>query len=140
LRGHLLLEGELDQIISIILFHPEYILGKRGRFGFEQKVRIARSMSRNADKHHHWDLLLAVNSLRNEIAHKPESEKRGELIRELHRQVRIGRTPSSVEKREQDSERDTVVLACALCSGFLGCIEEDLCNLRGEIEQLCEPD
>jgi hypothetical protein len=136
LKGHLLVENDLDDVIRAFFFHPEYILNDR--FRFERKVLIARTMSLNAHKHHHWDLLLALNSLRNEIAHKHAGEERQRRIDGIRRMCLSRITQEELKRHEHDSDRDIVVLACAFCAGFLAYIEDDLKDLRANMDKLAE--
>ncbi len=73
LKGHLLLESLIDQIIGTILPNPQYI--KNQNFTFYKKVLLARAMSWDKHKIKMWDLIIAVNSLRNELVHYLESKK-----------------------------------------------------------------
>src|SRR5690349_1914719 len=66
LKGHLLLEEQLERIISKFLLHPEYL--ERANLRFAQKVALARTMSLDEQENSMWELLLAVNGLRNELA------------------------------------------------------------------------
>src|SRR5262245_11506894 len=74
LKGHLVIEQALDNILATMFFHPEHIA--LGRFTFAQKVNIARAFCLRKDKLSPWQQILALNSLRNEIAHNLESEER----------------------------------------------------------------
>ena len=84
LSGHLIIETALNNIVSLIFFHPEHI--EEGRFRFEQKVRMARAFALRKDRDNVWDLIFAINSLRNDIAHNLTGEKRRlrmERVRDL---------------------------------------------------------
>lgn len=67
LRGHLLLEEILYSIISEFVFHPAFI--KKSDISFSQLVSFARSMSLDEENNSMWGLILAINALRNKIAH-----------------------------------------------------------------------
>ena len=81
LKGHLLLESLLDQIIETILPNPQYI--KNQNFMFYKKVLLARAMSWDKHKIKMWDLILTVNSLRNELSHYLESKKLDNKIKNV---------------------------------------------------------
>src|SRR5260370_11822815 len=41
LKGHLIIEGAVDNIITLMFFHPELVL--KARLGFSQKMEIVRA-------------------------------------------------------------------------------------------------
>jgi hypothetical protein len=135
LRGHYVLERDIDTIIGHVFFHPDGILNDRFGFSFERKVRIVRAMSRNAKDHAHWDIVLAMNSLRNTIAHHNYDERQRKIDR--IRTLCLESTASEAFQRDHDSGPIEIVsFAFALCTGFLSYIEHDIESLRGEIEEI----
>jgi hypothetical protein len=74
LKGHLLIEEMLETIISTFVFHPQFI--KDARLTFSKKVSLARSMSLREQDNEMWEIALKLNSLRNELAHSLQSQKR----------------------------------------------------------------
>ncbi len=68
LRGHLLLEEYLYNAICEFVFHPTFI--KKADMNFSQMVTIARSISLDEQNNSMWGLILAINKLRNKIAHE----------------------------------------------------------------------
>lgn len=135
LRGHYVLERELDKIIEKIFFHPERILTDRVGFGFERKVRLVRAMSRNASEHPHWDIVLALNSLRNTIAHHGYND-RLERVERIRQACLICTKLDQHEREHGGGYTEVVLFAFGMGVGFLGYIEDDLASLRGEIEEL----
>jgi hypothetical protein len=75
LKGHLLIEEWLTHAINQHLFHPEH-LAEDGRLSFIQKATLARSLDLRRNNLGIWDVIAAVNSLRNELAHSLDSPKR----------------------------------------------------------------
>jgi hypothetical protein len=73
LKGHLLIERILDDLISSVCINPDHIWN--GRFTFAQKVDLARAFAFNKDNHPVWTIVLALNTLRNEIAHNQLGER-----------------------------------------------------------------
>jgi hypothetical protein len=135
LRGHYILERDIDRIIRHIFFHPERILDGPFLFNFDRKVRLVRAMSRNASEHPHWDVVTALNALRNTIAHHGYEDRQAKIdyLRELCSKT------AKLEKHEKEhgsSYMEVVTFAFALGTGFLVHIEEDLENLRKNIEGL----
>lgn len=74
LKGHLLIEEQLDSIIRRFVFHPDHLDAANLRFA--QKLQIARSISLNEQDNPMWEVAIRLNSLRNELAHSLGSEKR----------------------------------------------------------------
>jgi hypothetical protein len=83
LKGHLIIESALDNIINLIFFHPEHI--HDARFGFVHKVNMARAYGLRKHKASLWNLILSINAVRNEIAHQLAGEKRERKMAQLRR-------------------------------------------------------
>lgn len=79
LKGHLLIEEVLDDLIFLKCKEPEVL--RNVDLSFFVKARMARALvgSSLADgsvlPEHVWDMIDALNSLRNELAHTLESSK-----------------------------------------------------------------
>ncbi len=134
LTGHLIIETVLNNVISTIFFHPDYI--EEGRFRFEQKVRIARAYALRKDEDDIWDLILAVNSLRNEIAHNLESEKRNAKMGRVRELLINDPALASAKTLKKAPDKEIAGYACALCTGYLATLEEDTRSLRRKIDAL----
>src|ERR1700694_1634976 len=74
LKGHLIVESALDNILSVLFFYPEHL--REARLGFVQKVHIVRAFALRKNKAPIWPIILAVNELRNEITHNLAGERR----------------------------------------------------------------
>lgn len=141
LKGHLIIEAALENILSLIFFHPEYVL--KGRFTFMQKVQLARAYGLRKDTNSVWDLILKVNEVRNEVAHNLIGEKRKTKLNQL-REIFLA---EATETMRADLEKDGTLLkdlpdetvalySCLLCTGFLGAYEHDISGLRNIIDTL----
>ena len=123
LKGHLVIEEALSEIISTFVFHGEHLEG--ARITFAQKVAIARSMSLDEHNNEMWQLVLAINSLRNELAHALHSPKRvakTTALIELHKKLK-GSTATS--NGNEVPEHVLLSFAVSFSLGFLsGFIEE----------------
>ena len=129
LKGHLLIEAALDNVITAIFFHPEYI--SNGRFGFGQKVQIGRGYCFRKDKLPMWNVMLAVNNIRNEIAHNLEGSKKQNKLNQLRRLLIADENNKTIAHAfEVIDDSDIIRLACQLCVGFLAAFELDLQSLR----------
>lgn len=126
LRGHLLLEEVLYNIISKFVFHPAFI--KKSDINFSQKVSIARSMSLDESDNSIWGLILAINTLRNKIAHElPTSqniEKHIIKVKDLYNSEMKG-FEGEQEHFWKEDDCKGMALAVAMGIGFLhGFLEE----------------
>jgi hypothetical protein len=141
LKGHLVIEAALDNIIATVFFHPEYIF--RARIGFAQKVALARAYGLRKSDNSMWTLILSVNETRNEVAHNLAGEKRYNKLGQLRRIFMSEVTDEMRARFEKDGikvdeadDQIIVALACYLCTGFLSSYEDDVIALRGFIDTL----
>jgi hypothetical protein len=149
LTGHLIIETALDNILTVIFFHPEQVF-KEARLSFSQKVHVVRAYGLRKDDNSIWDLMLSVNSVRNEIAHNLAGEKRDarlQQLRSLFMAEASGEMQATLEKewkRLMDVPDSVIVVwACSLCTGFLGEFEADVSSLRnmiGALDESMNPD
>jgi hypothetical protein len=129
LNGHLEVEKDLDDVLQIMLFHPEHCW--KLRLGFFERVQMARAYSPNAEATD-WEIMLALNSVRNEIAHggKNRSSKTGEPRKSL-----LGHGLEKFRKEVKGADdKEVIVLASAVCCGFLAYLEESVTELRQAID------
>jgi hypothetical protein len=83
LKGHLLAEEELDELIRFYCKQPEHLDGVEIRFFV--KARMARALSGHLVWTGLWPLIDALNSVRNDLAHNLESPKlRDRVVRFLN--------------------------------------------------------
>lgn len=139
LKGHLIIEVALDNIISLIFFYAEHVF--KARLGFIQKIAIARAYCLRKDANTIWDVLLAINEVRNEVAHNLAGEKRvikinklrGLWLAEVTNEMRA-HLEETVGRPEDMTNESVVFFACSLCAGFLGTYEDDIRALRKIID------
>ncbi len=134
LKGHLIVEQDIDEIIAGYFFQPQYLLEDR-TLGFERKVRLLRAVAYLNRDHQDWELLLLYNSLRNEIAHKGDGPKRKAKLDRIRAFILDGADPG--HPIDSDDE-ELVIFAAARCSGFLAFISDNLIQVRWYIEHLLE--
>lgn len=83
LKGHLLAEEALDDVIRFYSKQPEHLDGVEIRFFV--KARMARAFSGHIVWTGLWPLIDALNSVRNDLAHNLESPKlRDRVVRFLN--------------------------------------------------------
>ncbi len=112
LKGHLVIEEALMAIIDTFVFHPEEL--DATNLTSHAKVALARSLFLDENKNSMWELLLALNTLRNEMAHAIDSPKRAHRtnrVKALYRKEQPGpeltrspppslpSPPSSIQRR-----------------------------------------
>ena len=127
LKGHLVLEEQLERILATFVFHPNYLEDANLRFA--QRVAIAQSMSLDEYANQMWDLIIAINALRNELAHTLNSEKRlkkFERVKSLYFTINTETT----EEDRNSHDHEVVTYAVALALGFLGSFEEELIRFK----------
>jgi hypothetical protein len=120
LKGHLIIEETLTEIISTFVFHAEQLEG--ARLSFSQKVAIARSMSLDEHNNEMWQLIAAINRLRNELAHALSSPKRVEKTKallNLHEKLGGIMTTDEKETPEHILLSFSVTYSLGFLSGFL---------------------
>jgi hypothetical protein len=131
LTGHLIIENALENVIALIFFHPEHL-----RLNFERKVQVARAYALNKNKKTIWNLIMAVNETRNAIAHSLPGDRREKKMAQLRRMYFAEMEPDFAEVRENYPDHVIAVMACALCTGFLGTLEDDTKSLRNIINEM----
>lgn len=116
LKGHLLIEESLNSILEQFVFHPEFMESANLRFA--QKIDVARSMSLGDHENPMWELAIAINSLRNELAHSLKSEKRDQKTKRV-REVYSKLVDHTELRDRREGDPDEVILMWAV-SYFLG--------------------
>lgn len=136
LKGHLVIESILDNVIKLIFFHPEHI--QDGRFGFMHKVNLARAFALNKNKSTTWKLVVSINAVRNEIAHQLGGEKRDRKMQQLRRLyiAELEDDRELIKAHKEYPDELIAVMACALSAGFLATLEDDLKALRKGIDKM----
>src|SRR5688572_30754256 len=78
LKGHLLLEEAISLILDQYVFHREHVAN--ARLSFHQKSLLARALCLRKDRLGEWEVIAAINALRNDLAHKLNSPGRGSKL------------------------------------------------------------
>lgn len=135
LKGHLLLEELLSQVIETFVFHAE--LAESARLSFGQKVSLARSMSLDESENSMWSVVSSINSLRNDMAHAIDSPKRAAKLNAVRENYlrEIAEHPRREELQGAD-DLTIVTLAVGLCLGFVHTFTEEVDRLKGFINTL----
>jgi hypothetical protein len=130
LRGHLEVERDLDEIVELIFFRPEYL--KDIRLGFADRVSLARAYAPDPDDSV-WNVARCLNEARNAIAHRRTPEARAGKIANLRKSISgIGKETLRKETAAAD-DKEAVVIACAICCGFLAFLHDSVWDVRDTI-------
>lgn len=130
LKGHLEVERHLDDVVDTIFFRPEYL--RDARLNFHQKIRIAKAYSPDPTARD-WQVIEGLNKARNSIAHRAGVEKRAAEIAKLREALSKWGTERSRLSNKSADEIEVVVLAAAMCSGFLLYLEDSVRKVRDAI-------
>ncbi len=135
LKGHLLIEEALTEIIELHTYHHEHL--DAARLSFNQKTCVARALAFRRADIGEWELIQAINALRNDLAHRLESEEREKKFARL-REVYLREAQGIRDFDEQATLEPPALIAnaCALVLGVLSSIHEDSNALRGFIHSL----
>jgi hypothetical protein len=132
LKGHLMIEEWLTRNIAQHMFHPEHMLDG-ARLSFAQKLALCRTFALRKDKLGMWELIAAVNSLRNELAHALDSAKRRKKTDTLLAIYFRETAGSNLAVPKEALQEHVLRGACALSLGFLASFSEDAQGLRALI-------
>lgn len=133
LKGHLLVEEALEVIIGKFVFHPEFV--EEASLRFPQKINIARSMSLDEHNNEMWQLGLALNSVRNELAHSLKSEKRQRKTQALI-DLYLRLLEDNTERHKDDSEEVILMFAVSFFLGFLSSFQNEVQRFRSVVDEM----
>src|SRR5260370_8244764 len=85
-----------------------------------------------------WDTLTALNELRNEVAHKREAKGRKAKMDQLRQACLKQLKADRAAGHKNDSDREMVIMSCALCSGFLDMLVDQLWGMRDCLNRVDE--
>jgi hypothetical protein len=134
LRGHLEVEGHLDKVLDLIFFRPEYL--RKVRLDFSDKILLAKAYCPDPAARD-WAVIKALSQARNSIVHRQTAEARAEKIAVRQSISGCGTEAHRKEVREAD-DREVIVLAAALASGFIAYLEDSVRDVRRVIAEALE--
>lgn len=122
LKGHLLVEEMLLELARLLLPHACFL--DEARLTFHQLARVVRSAEPLKSDDKCWDLILALNSLRNELAHNLGSPKLKAKLESVQDLAAVAQPCSEMQidkSRESALEADERVRHATVdCMYFLG--------------------
>ena len=135
LRGHLEIEGHLDMVLDLIFFRPEYL--RRVRLDFSDKILLAKAYCPDPDARE-WAVIKTLNEARNSIAHRRTTEVRTAKLAAVRQSISgFGTKAFQKDVREAD-DKEVVVLAAAVASGFLAYLEDTVRSVRRVIADVLD--
>ena len=127
LKGHIEVEGHLDDVVDLIFFRPEFL--RELRLGFYQKVQLAKAYCPDPAAKD-WEVIRSLSEVRNSIAHREIAHARASRLTKL-RETMSGWGSATFRKEVKVAdEREVVVLATAVCCGFLIYVEDSVRKVR----------
>jgi hypothetical protein len=85
-----------------------------------------------------WETLSAVNALRNEVAHGSDRKLRQARVDQLRQACLNQLKPDVAAEYRNADDREIAIMGCALCSGYLGLLEDQLWGMRNGLNQVDE--
>jgi len=98
LKAHFLVEEQIDSLLEVVAKNPKHL---EGRPSFDRKVKWIRAFGPLGDNEH-WQLILALNTLRNKVAHKFDGPEREAAIANLRNEFRQVMEPDPKDKELRD--------------------------------------
>jgi hypothetical protein len=132
LKGHLVIEELMTQSLETFLLHKEFL--EDARLQFHQKLLLCRALSTSDHNNNMWNLVAAINSVRNHLSHSLDFAARAKRIEKLYAiyAAEFPRNPPA-EVNGMSKESATCMLAVAGVLGFLHGHHEEISRLKGVI-------
>jgi hypothetical protein len=118
IKGHLLIEERLSQILDVAIGKPEVL--SKARLTFVQKLRLVQAMSFLDPDDDMWETALVLNRLRNEMAHRLDSPKIDTIMKDIYRLMQLSPSPGDSPQKLDAIKMESLALAVIFAHGFLG--------------------
>lgn len=135
LKGHLVMEELMNEALSTFLLHEEFL--EPARLQFYQKLNLCRGISTSEHQNNMWNLIGAVNTLRNQLSHSLDSDLRSKRIESLA-STYAQEFPELLSEKIEGMSRESAICMMAIsgCLGFLHSFLEEIQRLKGLIINL----
>ena len=97
---------------------------------FYQKVCITRAYAPTSHDRYEWGMMIFINTMRNKIAHRSRHKNLQFNVSQLRKTMRETSENLNAELASV-SDKEVLVYAAAVCSGFLLILEEQLARHKG---------
>lgn len=135
LKGHLVMEEVMTEALGRFLLNDEFV--EPARLMFHQKVKLCRAISASEKDNSIWDLIEALNSLRNHLSHSLDPAKKSnklQTIREIYSREFPDDSPETVEGMNSDSA--LCMLAISGCLGSLSSFLKEIKSFERVVDRL----
>jgi hypothetical protein len=137
LKGHLLLEERLNATLRHSLYNPELL--DTMKLNFHHKMLFAQSFAVSKRGAGIWELIAAINALRNGIAHSlDEEQRRKQFQRVRERYLRELENPELRKEDETEPDHLLFLKAYAMCEGYLLRVEGDAEMIGNSIRRMID--
>jgi hypothetical protein len=117
LKAHLSIEALLDQTLELMVDRRKEL--NRVRLSFTQKAQLLRISVMQPGDDLVWEIVFALNTLRNEIAHRQDGERRNKSLDALRAKL-IAATRYGLKRRLHTiSDVEVIVQSTARCYGVI---------------------
>lgn len=117
LKGHLLVEERLNEILASYVAQPSVL--ERANLRYHQLATFCEALFHSADQAWVWESVRHLNTLRNDLAHKLESAKRGQLIENFLKPVDETQKTIGLEPKEEEGLAERLRSTLAFLLGVL---------------------
>jgi len=121
LKGHLVIEETMTEAIGRFVFHKDII--ESANLRFPQKLALCRAMTISEHESNMWDVISAINTLRNYLSHSLNIEKRSQKINSLKS---VFGKESNCDIKQEKEEDQICMAAISYSLGFLHAFLEDV--------------
>lgn len=128
LKGHLLLEQQLEQIIKQVVAHGDIL--DDARLTFVHKAVLAKAMCWTEHENSMWDFIDALNTLRNDIVHSLGNDKTDGRLQKALAKHEATLNAEEVKKVANFSTANRLKHAVMITMGFLGAYLGDATSYR----------
>ncbi len=136
LKGHLLLEQQLDEIIRTIVAHGGLLAG--ARLTFDLRARLAQAMCWGQHENSFWEFIFALNSLRNDLAHCLGSGKIDAKLQRVMAAHEATLTPEEKAELQTLEAHDRLKHGILQTMGFLASYSTDAHMYRSRTDGIYE--
>lgn len=136
LKGHLLLEEQIDELLGALLENSRAL--EPANLRFHQKVCVLRAVSSaRTGYQRYWIAIEKLNSMRNQLAHRLEPSKLEALTRDFFRSLEGPVMPESYYKKKSTDKRlrDHLAFLC----GWLAGLSRGIATVRAIANKRTQP-
>lgn len=120
LKGHLLIEEMLLELAMLAVPNPKHL--EQASLGFHKLAHVVRALVAEKSDDKYWELILGINALRNQLAHKLQPhdlDQRIAKVLELDKQVQPFEGIAIDKSTENFKPADGLRQAIVSCMQFL---------------------